>query len=268
MKNVPQPFYAVIKAQFFILMKKAVRFYRSLRMKRIKSDKIILSDRLFDGYIYFEGGKIKEVTELDYPVSEDFDMTGNFVSPGFIDIHTHGGGGFRFGDSVDDVIKGCNFHLQFGTTSICPTLSAAPFEKMAKSTLNVEKAMSDPRAKGTILGAHLEGPYLSKNQTGAQCPDHITPPIEEDYLPLLKEHSKAIARWSYAPENDLDEKFAKALKEYGVVAAAGHTDAIYGDMIRAQEQGCNLVTHLYSCTSTITRDHGFRRLGVIETAYL
>jgi N-acetylglucosamine-6-phosphate deacetylase len=139
---------------------------------------------------------------------------------------------------------------------------------MAKSTLNVEKAMGDPRAKGTILGAHLEGPYLSKNQTGAQCPDHITPPIEEDYLPLLKEHSKAIARWSYAPENDLDEKFAKALKEYGVVAAAGHTDAIYGDMIRAQEQGCNLVTHLYSCTSTITRDHGFRRLGVIETAYL
>ena len=237
-------------------------------MKRIKSDKIVLSHRLFDGYIYFEDGKIKEVTDSDYPVSEEFDMTGNFVSAGFIDIHTHGGGGFHFEDSVDDIVMASNFHLQFGTTSICPTISAAPFEKMAEATLNVEKAMSDPRVKGTILGAHLEGPYLSKNQTGAQCPAHITPPVEEDYLPLLKEHSKAIARWSYAPENDLGEKFAKALKQYGVVAAAGHTDAIYDDMLRAFDNGCSLVTHLYSCTSTITRDHGFRRLGVIETAYL
>ncbi|MBR5188518.1 MAG: amidohydrolase family protein, partial [Clostridia bacterium] len=59
-----------------------------------------------------------------------------------------------------------------------------------------------------------------------------------------------------------------ALKEHGIVASAGHTDAIYDDMLRAKENGCNLITHLYSCTSTITRDHGFRRLGVIETAYL
>jgi N-acetylglucosamine-6-phosphate deacetylase len=114
----------------------------------------------------------------------------------------------------------------------------------------------------------MEGPYLSKKQVGAQCPAHITVPIEKDYIPLIEKNTSAIARWSYAPENDTDEKFAKTLKKYGIVASAGHTDAIYDDMIRAYDNGCELITHLYSCTSTITRDHGFRRLGVIETAYL
>ena len=237
-------------------------------MKRIKSDKIILSDKIFDGYIYFEDGKITDVSAEAKPADEEFDFTGYFVSPGFIDIHTHGGGGNRFECSLDEIVEGCNFHLSHGTTSICPTISAAPFEAMSRAALNVKKAMSDERVKGTILGAHMEGPYLSAKQAGAQCPDHITAPVEKDYLPFIKDNANAIARWSYAPETDTDQSFAKTLKAYGIKASAGHTDAIYADMLPAFENGCDLVTHLYSCTSTITRDHGFRRLGVIETAFL
>ena len=237
-------------------------------MKRIKSDKIILEDRIFDGYIYFENGKITEVTSKDYPVCEEYDRTGYYVSAGFIDIHTHGGGGYRFEGSVDEIVNACNFHVKHGTTSICPTISASSFESMAASVRNVKTAMNDPRVKGTLIGAHMEGPYLSKKQVGAQCPSHITDPIENDYLPLIEKYSSAIARWTYAPENDREENFAKTLKQYGIVASAGHTDATYDDMLRAMENGCALVTHLYSCTSTITRDHGFRRLGVIESAYL
>ena len=237
-------------------------------MKRIKSNRILLGDTLFDGYVYFENGRITDVTERDLPVDAEYDATGYYVSPGFIDMHTHGGGGNPFEGSLDDIVAGCNFHLTHGTTTICPTISAAVFESMARSVENVERAMNDPRIKGTVLGAHMEGPYLSKEQAGAQCPNFITAPKEEEYLPLLKAHGNAIARWSYAPENDEGEKFAKALKEYGVVASAGHTNAIYPDMLRAAEHGCHLITHLYSCTSTITRDHGFRRLGVIESAYL
>ncbi len=237
-------------------------------MKRIRSDKIILPNEIFDGYVYFEGSTILDVTAKELPVCEEYDMRGCYVSPGFIDIHTHGGGGNRFEGSVDEIVGGCNFHLSRGTTSICPTVSAAVFGSMAESVENIRKAMGDKRVKGTILGAHLEGPYLSAKQAGAQCPDFITPPNGEEYLPLLKKHGDIIARWSYAPENDVDAGFAKTLREFGIVASAGHTDAIYGDMVRAMENGCNLVTHLYSCTSTVTRDHGFRRLGVIETAFL
>lgn len=237
-------------------------------MKRIRSDKIILEENLFDGYVYFDNGKITDVTAKEIPFSEEYDMTGYYVSAGFIDIHTHGGGGNKFEGSADEIVNGCNFHLMHGTTSICPTISAASFESMADSVSNIKRAMSDPRVKGTIIGAHMEGPYLSEKQAGAQCAEFIAEPRKEDYLPLLERYGDAIARWSYAPENDKEERFVRALKKYGVVASAGHTDAVYDDMARAMENGCELVTHLYSCTSTITRDHGFRRLGVIETAYL
>ena len=237
-------------------------------MKRIKSDQIILEDRLFDGYVYVENGIITDVTTEERPADEVFDMTGYYVSPGFIDIHTHGGGGYRFEGSTEEIVNGCNFHLTHGTTAICPTVSAAPFASMEASARNIKAAMTDPRVKGTILGVHMEGPYLSAKQAGAQCPIHITPPMEEDYLPFIRENADVISRWTYAPENDTDERFVKTLQEYGIIPSAGHTDAIYGDLLRAYEHGCALVTHLYSCTSTVTRDHGFRRLGVIETAYL
>ena len=237
-------------------------------MKRIKSDKIILEDRILDGYLYFEDGIITDVTVEERPADEVFDMTGYYVSPGFIDIHTHGGGGYRFEGSTEEIINGCNFHLKHGTTAICPTVSAAPFASMEASARNIKAAMADPRVKGTVLGVHMEGPYLSAKQAGAQCPTHITPPVEEDYLPFIRENADVISRWTYAPENDTDERFVKTLQEYGIIPSAGHTDAIYGDLLRAYEHGCALVTHLYSCTSTVTRDHGFRRLGVIETAYL
>ena len=237
-------------------------------MKRIKSDKIILEDRLFDGYVYFENGVITDVTAEDRPVSETYDAIGCYVSPGFIDIHTHGGGGYRFEAGSEDIIGGCNFHLTHGTTAICPTISAAAFDTMAASVENVKRAMTDPRVRGTIIGAHMEGPYLSSKQAGAQCPAHITSPIEADYLPFIRENADVIARWTYAPENDTDERFVKTLKEYGIIASAGHTDATMYEMDGAIESGCSLVTHLYSCTSTVVRKGGFRYPGVLETALL
>ncbi len=237
-------------------------------MIKIKSDKIIVGEDLFDGYLYLEDGKIKEVTANDYPCEESYDFTGDFVSPGFIDLHTHGAGGFAFMKSTpEDVIAGCQYHLQYGTTCILPTISAGAFHVMKDAVINIQKAMESGKAP-TILGAHLEGPYLSVKQGGAQNTDFITPPVKADYESLIEEHGVAIKRWTYAPENDEGGVFCKYLTSHGIIASAGHTDAIYDDMKVAMENGCNLITHLYSCTSTITRDHGFRRLGVIESAYL
>ena len=237
-------------------------------MLKIKSEKIILQDGYFDGYVYVNGDKIACVSKENMPAECEYDATGCYVSAGFIDMHTHGGGGNPFEGSVEQIIAGCNFHLAHGTTTICPTVSAAPLADMARSVANIKAAMADGRVQGTIPGAHLEGPYLSRRQSGAQCADFITPPCEREYLPLLEEYGDVIARWSYAPENDEGQRFAKALAEYGVLAAAGHTDAIYDQLKSAMQEGCRLITHLYSCTSTVTRDHGFRRLGVIETAFL
>lgn len=238
-------------------------------MIRIKSKKILTPDGVFDGYLYVEDGVISDIAKECREAREHYDFGDSYVAPGFIDMHTHGGGGHAFmNSSVDDVVNGANLHLAHGTTTIVPTVSAGSFETMKDAVLKIEAAMSDERALGNILGAHLEGPYLSAKQCGAQCPVFITEPIEADYASLVAEHAKAIVRWTYAPENDEGGRFCKFLTEHGIIASAGHTDAKYEDMKTAIENGCNLITHLYSCTSTVTRDHGFRSLGVIESAYL
>ena len=236
-------------------------------MIKIKSDKIIVGESLFDGYVYIENGVICEVSKADKPTDESYDFTGKYVSAGFIDMHTHGAGGYAFmNSSVEDVIRGCDYHLAHGTTSIIPTISAGSFETMKQAVVNIHKAQG--KTKGHILGAHLEGPYLSPKQAGAQCPVFITPPKKADYERLIEEYGESVIRWTYAPENDENGEFCRYLTERGVIASAGHTDAKYEDMAVAIDNGCNLITHLYSCTSTVTRDHGFRSLGVIESAYL
>lgn len=236
-------------------------------MMKIKSDKIIVNERLFDGYVYVENGKITEVSKRDGKEEKEYDYTGKYVSAGFIDMHTHGAGGYAFmNSSMEDVIQGCDYHLQHGTTSIVPTISAGEFQTMKQAVINIHNAKG--KTKGHILGAHLEGPYLSPKQAGAQCPVFITPPRQEDYESLIEEYGESITRWTYAPENDENGKFCKYLTSHGIIASAGHTDAKYEDVQTAIGNGCNLITHLYSCTSTITRDHGFRSLGVIESAYL
>lgn len=237
-------------------------------MDRIKSNKIITENEIFDGFLYFDEGKIVSVSKEKIKCENEYDLTGKYVSPGFIDIHAHGGAGFDFINGYDDVVGGSNFHLSYGTTSILPTISAAPFEKMAKAIEEIDRVKRDGSAKANIIGAHLEGPYLSKEQCGAQCTDFITQPKKEEYESLVNKYHDAIARWSYAPENDPKGEFASFLKKNGIIASAGHTNAIYDDIKVALDNGMKLITHLFSCTSTITRDNGFRRLGVIESAFL
>ncbi len=237
-------------------------------MKRIKSSNIVTCDGILSGYVYFEDGKISAVTDTELPFDEEYDAGCDFVSAGFIDIHTHGGGGYPFEGSVDDIVGGVNFHLKHGTTSVCPTISAAPIDDMRRSLANVQSAMKDERVLANIIGAHLEGPYLSLAQTGAQAGACITFPIKSDYISIVNEYRGVLARWTYAPEHDEGAEFASYMRDAGIVTSAGHTNATYKDMKAALDAGCGLVTHLYSCTSTVTRKQGFRSLGVIESAFL
>ena len=237
-------------------------------IKRIKSDNIILRNEIVKGYVYFENGKITAVTADELPFDEEIDAKDNYVSPGFIDLHTHGAGGYDFSYGLESVIAASNTHLRHGTTSLLPTIAAAPIDFMSKAIEAIKQAMSNPSVLPNIIGAHLEGPYLNLEYCGAIDANYITPPIKEDYLPLIEKYSDAIARVSYAPELDKDNEFLKELRKHDIVASAGHTGAKYPDMDRAISDGLTLITHLYSCTSTVTREFGFRHLGVIETAFL
>ena len=237
-------------------------------MKRIKSNHILTDGRETAGYVYIDGARIHRVTDLDLPFDEEIDATDKYVSAGFIDVHTHGGGGYPFEGSVDDIVNGVNFHLTHGTTSICPTISASPIDDMRRSLDNVRAAMADDRVLANIIGAHLEGPYLSLAQTGAQAGACITFPIKSDYTEIADKYRGTLVRWTYAPEHDEGCEFAEYMRRCGIVTSAGHTNATYADMKAALDSGCRLVTHLYSCTSTVTRKQGFRSLGVIESTFL
>ena len=234
----------------------------------IKSRRVIFPDGIRPGCLYVSGGKLLQVGG-DAVYDRLMDFGDDYLSPGFIDLHTHGAVGYSFAQCDDSgVLEACRYHLTHGTTTLLPTISAAPMKEMAKAVATVAAVIDSGICPVCLPGVHMEGPYLSKKQCGAQVSDHITPPIEEEYTRLLSDYGKYIARWTYAPENDEDQHFCKCLKRHGILPSVGHSDATYEQLQPAYEAGCSLVTHLYSCTSTITRTQGYRHLGIIESAYL
>lgn len=235
---------------------------------KIHNGKIVSDNEVKENlYVYIEDGTILAVTDENLSYDTEIDAKGNYISPGFIDIHVHGGAGYEFVDATKDaVLNAAEIHAKHGTTTIYPTISAYDYEKTVNALETVK--MFKDEALPNICGCHLEGPYFSPLQTGAQDPSYIRTPDEKEYNALYEKYGDIISRWSYAPELKDSDKFLEFLNEKEIVAAAGHTDAIYDDMLAAYNNGMKLITHLYSCTSTITRKDGFRRLGVIETAYL
>lgn len=237
---------------------------------KIKNGRIILPDGILEGYsLYIKDDKIfdlsKENHSFDYEIDADF----NFVSAGFIDVHVHGGGGYDFMDGgADAIIKAANFHLKRGTTSIMPTSLSSSVEVLKEFLKDLRTAKSSRKLLGTILGAHLEGPYFAKSQSGAQNPQYITPPCIKDYNMILKEYGDIICRWSFAPELAGSREFCEALVRNGVYPSVAHSEATLDEVKVVYDKGCKTVTHLYSGMSTITRHNGYRKLGVIESAYL
>ena len=238
-------------------------------MIKIKSDKIINNGSLYSGYIYVDGEKIIGLSQTDTYDCQTYDFTGKYVSAGFIDLHTHGAGGFDFlTDDENEVINGVNYLLQFGATSVLPTISTASYSRMDQAVKTIKKAKQSEKIKTNLIGAHLEGPYLSKSQCGAQNTSNLTVPIKKDYEKIIDDYGSAIARWTYAPELDESGEFCDYIVRHGIVASAGHTDANYNQVRTAVAKGMNVITHLYSATSSVTRKNGFRQIGVIESAFL
>ena len=237
-------------------------------MRKIITDCRIVSDgRISDGLdIVTESGKITAAVPRGSVKGEKISLGGCYIASGFIDIHCHGGGGAEFIDGTAEAVKkACEMHFRHGTRVLYPTISASDTETVIKALEAVENAASD--CSVIIPGVHLEGPYLSAEMCGGQDPDSVRRPDKMEYTAIYNRFGKLIRRWTYAPEED-DGSFLRFMKEKGIVPSMGHTAAQYCHVKPAFDGGCELVTHLYSCTSTITRKGGFRSLGVIESAFL
>jgi N-acetylglucosamine-6-phosphate deacetylase len=223
-----------------------------------------------NGTLLIEDGVILGIHEgnVDFPDAQIVDAGGNYIAPGFIDLHIHGGGGHDFMDgTVQAFLKIAETHAQYGTTALVPTTLTSEKEDLLQTLDNYETANAANLKGAQFLGMHLEGPYFALSQRGAQDPRYIRNPDPAEYEEVLA-YSSSITRWSAAPELPGAIDFGKRLRQKGIIAAVAHTDAIYEEVLEAYENGYTLATHLYSAMSGVTRKNAFRYAGTIESAFL
>lgn len=218
--------------------------------------------------IVLDGAQICRISLPGSEAMPGVDGKGLYLSHGFIDIHCHGGGGADFMDGTEEAWRtAARLHLTHGTTCMTPTTLSATREELLRAFEIFYRCRDDIQDGARMLGLHLEGPYFSHSQAGAQDPAHMRDPDPEEAEEMLTA-CPDIVRWSLAPELPGALEMGRALTERGVLAAIGHSDATYAQVKESVEAGFSHITHLYSACSTITRVSGFRRGGVVEAAYV
>jgi N-acetylglucosamine-6-phosphate deacetylase len=238
---------------------------------KIFNGKIILPGKIIpNGTVLVTDGKITAVEQgdIDFPGALEIDANGKYISPGFIDIHIHGGGGHDFMDGTTEAfLEIATIHAKHGTTAMLPTTLTCE-KKDLLLTLDAYDSANNSNTNGSaFIGMHLEGPYFSINQRGAQDPKYIRDPDPAEYKEILQNYP-SIKRWSAAPELKGAIEFGKYVTSKNVLVALAHTNAIYEEVLEAFQNGYTLATHFYSAMSGVTRRNAFRFAGVIESAYL
>ncbi len=189
------------------------------------------------GCVEIRADRISAVAE--YPSVRD----GHWIVPGFVDMHTHGGGGHTFttGDA-DSAREAAAFHLRHGTTTLLASLVSSPFPLMRAATAAYRPLVSS----GVLAGIHFEGPYLSADRCGAQNPEFLRDPSTEELAELIELGGGAVRMVTLAPERDGALEAIKLLISHGVVAAVGHTDATWEQTRAAVAAGASVGTHLFN----------------------
>lgn len=217
--------------------------------------------------LVFEGPRILGLADEAPSDAAVIDAAGAYVSPGFIDIHTHGAGGADFMDgTVEAYLIAARMHAVHGTTLLFPTTLTCSDEVLYRS-FDVYRAAQEANKQGARFGGiHLEGPYFSPAQAGAQDPRYLRSPRPEEYCAIL-DRCPDIARWSFSPELPGAIEFAAELHRRGILASIGHTNASFEQCDAAFRAGATHMTHFFSCMSTIVRRNSYRFAGALEYGY-
>ena len=219
------------------------------------------------GSVIVEDGKIAEVSNNNFAIegAEIIDAKGCDIVPGGIEMHVHGGGGRDFMEGDEEAFRvAIDAHMQYGTTSIFPTLSSSTVPMIEKACETCTKLMSEPNSP--ILGLHLEGPYFNPKQAGAQIPEWIKAPVKEEYEYLL-EKWPCLKRWDEAPELEGSHEFIKCCCKHGVLPSIGHTRAKYEEVAAANELGMTHATHFYNAMPVVYKNREFKETGTVESIF-
>jgi N-acetylglucosamine-6-phosphate deacetylase len=238
--------------------------------------RLIFPDGIREGLeVVVEEGKIAEIRESwqgrparesagRKPKPQDVvDLDGNYLAPGFIDLHVHGALGRDTMEASPEAFQAiCDYHASGGTTSLLLTSATAPIDKLVEVLGAVRGCRSSIRA---IAGVHVEGPFISKARCGAQRAEFIQDPSSDGVRQLL-EYADVIKRVTIAPELPGALEAIEKFHMERVNVSGGHSDAWDEDAGAAFEHGMRSVTHTFNCMSSARRRGVCRVGGLLEFA--
>lgn len=208
--------------------------------------------------LLIEDGKIADVfnerrfEQKSFPPSTlVYDVEGAYITPGFIDEHIHGIGGYGTDDrTAEAILEMSKILVQYGVTAFCPTIYPDLIADMKKSIRAVVEAMGHEEG-AHIMGIHLEGPFVSPEKLGVQRPETIQPVDMELMEDLYKTAEGHIVNMTVAPELKGMRELALYCVSKGITLQAGHTNASYDNMVEGMQAGILHSTHMFNAMSSL-----------------
>jgi N-acetylglucosamine-6-phosphate deacetylase len=223
---------------------------------------IVTNDRI--SYVGERDARLLKAYQNQGQVYE-FNEPGDYLVPGFVDIHVHGGGGVW---SYDDPQTFSMTHLRHGTTSILPTLVYnQSHQEMLDSLQRIQAVMGQELTP--IVGIHMEGPYINPKYGAITSP--IRPVDPEEFREILALAGKQIKVWTLAPELPGQQQFMEEASEYGIAFSVGHSEASPEVIFDAVPLGLRIGCHLTNASGTtpnLPKYAGTREIGVHEAVML
>jgi len=232
------------------------------KRKAIINGRVITREGVLSGYavIFHERilAVIPETNMNQFEITEKIDAEGCFVSPGFIDVHTHGAFGH---DIMDGDLRGigsiCEKLVSFGVTGFLATTMTMEVDRIWKALDCIKKAMQDNYG-AKVLGCHLEGPFISRKYPGA----HNAAQVKAAEYSLIKDYSDVVKLVTMAPEIKDSEEFIRHCMDDSIAISIGHSSATYKEAANAFRLGISSVTHAFNAMQPLHH----REPGIIGAA--
>ena len=230
----------------------------------LKNCNIIFLDKIEKGSLLIENGIIKEINPSETNDSNSIDCNGLYVSPGFVDVHIHGAGGYDTMDGTFEAINEISKTIcKYGTTSFTPTTMTMSANDILKSMTSIKKAKLEGTDGAIVLGAHLEGPFISPSAIGAQNPNFLIAPSFENFKSMTGDAIDSVVSITMAPEVSGAKELASQLTDMGIRCSIGHTKATYEEAIEGIKCGFCHSTHLFNAMTGFTH----REPGVVGATF-
>lgn len=231
----------------------------------IRGANIVLPDSILEnGVLRFEDGLISYIGKKNLlPADRVIEADGCYLMAGFVDIHCHGGGGYDFMDATpEEMLKIAEHHLMHGTTTLYATTMTDTYEAIESALKNYAKLLNLDEFL-TLEGVHLEGPWLSPAQCGAQSTEKMALPDPKKLTELVEKYP-FIKRVSASPELCGGMELGKLGKSLGINMSIGHSDCDFSEAEAALDNGYDTMTHFYSGMKGVFRKNAYRTAGAVE----